>query len=1506
MGPIRKLFPTGNWPHPFLQPTQHNSGRSRTCFRRSQIEGPERSLETTDSEKGAGKRGSPAHPVLGSVWEGMGLALLAAAQFPRILSAENSHRPRVLQGPASPQTGGPRGPLACPVTREGGASRGRLLGCGSRGSAVGGAQRAREERGGWAAGDGRKEGRTPVAATAAAAVRPGQAGTSARRARGPHSPAQPWSPARTHSMMSLSVRPQRRLLSARVNRSQSFAGVLGSHERGPRSFPAFSPPGPPRKPPALSRVSRMFAVAHPAPKVPQPERLDLVYTALKQGLTAYLEVHQQEQEKLQGQIRESKRNSRLGFLYDLDKQVKSIERFLRRLEFHASKIDELYEAYCVQRRLRDGAYNMVRAYSTGSPGSREARDSLAEATRGHREYTESMCLLESELEAQLGEFHLRMKGLAGFARLCVGDQYEICMKYGRQRWKLRGRIEGSGKQVWDSEETVFLPLLTEFLSIKVTELKGLANHVVVGSVSCETKDLFAALPQVVAVDINDLGTIKLSLEVTWSPFDKDDQPSTASTVNKASTVTKRFSTYSQSPPDTPSLREQAFYNMLRRQEELENGTAWSLSSESSDDSSSPQLSGTARHSSAPRPLVQQPEPLPIQVAFRRPETPATRPVDEEGAMTPALANGHAPYSRTLSHISEASVDAALAEAAVEALGLENLAQGPSPPADPDPTHGEQPGPVPLAVDPRCSATSPTLSTTGPAHTSTDPALTAHLDLVHKVTDSSSSELPGPTHTTTSSTYNAISPSRSASGATHITTGSTHKPTVSTPSTTGSTPSATTPVQTTTSPTDEAMLSTLTTVGPTPNTGPVQTTTGSTHFTASPTHTTISPTHTTASPTHATTSPTHTTASPTHATISPTHTTVSPTHATTSPTHTTASPAHITISLTHATTSPTHTTPSPSHTTESPPHTTTSPTHRAKMSTHTTTSPTPKAKDPVQTTRSPTHPVTSPTLITVSSSTSLGHAVLPSPSANTDPTLPGPHTLSYSYPASTPCTQAEPIVPSTSYPTPACSSWEPLTSPSPDPPEPILQSPYPPPSPLAPVAQHLDCSPAIATRAPVPVAAGGAGDRRLEEALGALMAALDDYRGQFPELQGLEQEVTRLESLLMRQGLTRSRASSLSITVEHALESFSFLNEDEDEDMDGPADRPPDSLEPGAEDSLDLPSARPLSTECPALDAALVQHLYHCSRLLLKLGTFGPLRCQEAWALERLLREARVLEAVCELSRRWEIPATSAQEVVQFSASRLGFLTFWDQCTEGLSPFICPVERVLLTFCNQYSARLSLRQQGLAEAVCVKFLEDALGQKLPRRPQPGPGEQFTVFQFWSYVEALDSPSMEAYVTETAEEVLLVRNLNSDDQAVVLKALRLAPEGRLRRDGLRALSSLLVHGNNKVMAAVSTQLRSLSLGPIFRERALLCFLDQLEDEDVQTRVAGCLALGCIKAPEGIEPLVYLCQTDTEAVREAARQSLQQCGEEGQSAHRRLEESLDALPRIFGPGSMASTAF
>ena len=51
------------------------------------------------------------------------------------------------------------------------------------------------------------------------------------------------------------------------------------------------------------------------------------------------------------------------------------------------QVEELYDAYCIQRRLRDGASKMVAAFNV-AVGSREARESLSEANKGYRECTE--------------------------------------------------------------------------------------------------------------------------------------------------------------------------------------------------------------------------------------------------------------------------------------------------------------------------------------------------------------------------------------------------------------------------------------------------------------------------------------------------------------------------------------------------------------------------------------------------------------------------------------------------------------------------------------------------------------------------------------------------------------------------------------------------------------------------------------------------------------------------------------------------------------------------------------------------------------------------------------------------------------------------------------------------------------------------------------------------------------------------------------------------------------
>ncbi|XP_067857785.1 rho family-interacting cell polarization regulator 2 isoform X1 [Heptranchias perlo] len=355
-----------------------------------------------------------------------------------------------------------------------------------------------------------------------------------------------------------------------IIRSQSFAGFSTQQERRSRCHSFIGNNGALKKP--QGKLKKMNASAHKnnsTPKDVQPKRMEEVYEALKKGLIEYLEVHQAELDKLTTQLKDMKRNSRLGVLYDLDKQIKAIERYVRRLEFHISKVDELYETFCIHKRLRDGASKMKQAFAM-SPSTKGARESLAEISKSYKEYTEALCSLEGEVGNLLGEFHIKMKGLAGFARLCPGDQYEIFMRYGRQRWKLKGKIEVNDRQSWDGEEMVFLPLINELFSIKVSELKGLATHLLVGSVICETKDLFTARPQMVAVDINDLGTVKLNLEVIWYPFDKEDLSPSTGNLNKASGVQRRCSIYSQSTPETPTFEDFSFFSSRLEDDILDN------------------------------------------------------------------------------------------------------------------------------------------------------------------------------------------------------------------------------------------------------------------------------------------------------------------------------------------------------------------------------------------------------------------------------------------------------------------------------------------------------------------------------------------------------------------------------------------------------------------------------------------------------------------------------------------------------------------------------------------------------------------------------------------------------------------------------------------------------------------------------------------------------------------------------------------------------------------------
>ncbi|XP_038552854.1 RIPOR family member 3 [Micropterus salmoides] len=298
----------------------------------------------------------------------------------------------------------------------------------------------------------------------------------------------------------------------------------------------------------------------------QPDQVDQVFQALRKGLKEFLEGHQAEMDFLSSQQRETKRNSRLAFLYDLEKEIRALERYIRRLEFQISKVEELYETYCIQWRLCQGAVNMKRAFSL-SPSTRASRESLLELNRNHRHSLQDMSVMEGELEILLGELHIKMKGLIGFARLCPGDQYEVVVRLGRQRWRIRGRIESDDTQSWDEEEMVFLPHIHRNFEIKVMEAKGL-GWLLVGMVTCASADFFVVRPQLMLVDITELGTIKLQLEVTWNPFDSAEKMRPLS-VSRQSVSSRKSSVYSWTAPSTPSFTEKYFISMVRELQDRE-------------------------------------------------------------------------------------------------------------------------------------------------------------------------------------------------------------------------------------------------------------------------------------------------------------------------------------------------------------------------------------------------------------------------------------------------------------------------------------------------------------------------------------------------------------------------------------------------------------------------------------------------------------------------------------------------------------------------------------------------------------------------------------------------------------------------------------------------------------------------------------------------------------------------------------------------------------------------
>ncbi|GLD61228.1 protein FAM65C [Lates japonicus] len=94
-------------------------------------------------------------------------------------------------------------------------------------------------------------------------------------------------------------------------------------------------------------------------------------------------------------------------------------------------------------------------------------------------------------------------------------------------------------------------------SLQVTQAKGL-GWLLVGMVTCASADFFVARPQLMLVDITELGTIKLQLEVTWNPFDSAEKMKPLS-ISRQSVSSRKSSVYSWTDTEHPLLHREILY-----------------------------------------------------------------------------------------------------------------------------------------------------------------------------------------------------------------------------------------------------------------------------------------------------------------------------------------------------------------------------------------------------------------------------------------------------------------------------------------------------------------------------------------------------------------------------------------------------------------------------------------------------------------------------------------------------------------------------------------------------------------------------------------------------------------------------------------------------------------------------------------------------------------------------------------------------------------------------------
>uniref|UniRef100_A0A915N2F7 FAM65 N-terminal domain-containing protein n=1 Tax=Meloidogyne javanica TaxID=6303 RepID=A0A915N2F7_MELJA len=137
-----------------------------------------------------------------------------------------------------------------------------------------------------------------------------------------------------------------------------------------------------------------------------------------------------------------------------------------------------------------------------------------------------MGAIETEACGMLGRLQFHVQAIIGFARICTGDVFEVCIRHGHQRWRTRGKTQPDRSQRWDLQPPIAsiqvlwnVPVQVRVLEIGFLRARCLSER------QFDPAKFAAAQPQLVTMNLNSSGSLKLRLVVTWLPLLSSNPPS---------------------------------------------------------------------------------------------------------------------------------------------------------------------------------------------------------------------------------------------------------------------------------------------------------------------------------------------------------------------------------------------------------------------------------------------------------------------------------------------------------------------------------------------------------------------------------------------------------------------------------------------------------------------------------------------------------------------------------------------------------------------------------------------------------------------------------------------------------------------------------------------------------------------------------------------------------------------------------------------------------------------